>query len=728
MLFPFVKQYDAMDCGPACLKMIAGFYKKNYSLDYLRKKCFITREGVSFLGLSEAADSVGFRTLGVKIPYDLLEEKVTLPCIVHWRQNHFVVVYRIKDDKLWIADPATGLIKISREEFEKNWANTLADGKKAGLAMIIEPGPELYGDEDHKATSGGFRFLFKYFRLYRKYLGQLLLGLLIGSLIQLIFPFLTQSIIDIGLNNNDIGFIYLILFAQLALVVGRMSVEFIRGWLLLHIGSRVNVAIVSGFLQKLMSLPVAFFDTKLTGDILQRIEDNNRIEDFLTSASLSILFSFVNLLVFGIVLAMFSIKIFALFLAGTALYIVWVSLFMKSRAKLDNLRFKEMSASNSKLINLINGMQEIKLSQSELSKRWDWENHQAALFGLKVKGLGLIQYQSAGGTLINEVMNILITIVAATAVLKGDMTLGMMLAVQFIIGQLNVPVTQIIGFMRVSQDAKMSLDRLAEVHNMEDEETDSENKIRKLPDNRDIQINDLSYQYEGPRSPYALKNATLFIEKDKITAIVGVSGSGKTTLLKMLLRFYQPSGGKILIGETDLSNISLKLWREKVGAVMQDGFLFPDTIAGNIAPGSNAIDENRLIKAAETANIRVDIESLPLGYNTKIGPTGHGLSTGQKQRLLIARAIYKNPEIVIFDEATNSLDANTEKAIVENLSDFFKGKTVIIVAHRLSTVRNADKIVVLDKGQITESGNHENLIEKRGAYYNLVKNQLELGN
>jgi ATP-binding cassette subfamily B protein len=717
-----------MDCGPACLKMIAGFYKKNYSLDYLRKKCFITREGVSFLGLSEAADSVGFRTLGVKIPYDLLEEKVTLPCIVHWRQNHFVVVYRIKDDKLWIADPATGLIKMSRQEFEKNWANTLADGKKAGLAMIIEPGPELYDDEGHKATSGGFRFLFKYFRLYRKYLGQLLLGLLIGSLIQLIFPFLTQSIIDIGLNNNDIGFIYLILFAQLALVIGRMSVEFIRGWLLLHIGSRVNVAIVSGFLQKLMSLPVAFFDTKLTGDILQRIEDNNRIEDFLTSASLSILFSFVNLLVFGIVLAMFSIKIFALFLAGTALYIVWVSLFLKSRAKLDNQRFKEMSASNSKLINLINGMQDIKLSQSELSKRWDWENHQAALFGLKVKGLGLIQYQSAGGTLINEVMNILITIVAATAVLKGDMTLGMMLAVQFIIGQLNVPVTQIIGFLRMSQDAKMSLDRLAEVHNMDDEETDSENKIRKLPDNKDIQITDLSYQYEGPRSPFALKNATLLIEKNKITAIVGVSGSGKTTLLKMLLRFYQPAGGKILIGETDLSNISLKLWREKVGAVMQDGFLFPDTIAGNIAPGSHVIDENRLIKAAETANIKDDIESLPLGYNTKIGPNGHGLSEGQKQRLLIARAIYKNPEIVIFDEATNSLDANTEKAIVENLSDFFKGRTVIIVAHRLSTVRNADKIVVLDKGQIIESGNHENLIEKHGAYYDLIKNQLELGN
>ncbi|MCX6261755.1 MAG: peptidase domain-containing ABC transporter [Bacteroidia bacterium] len=728
MLFPFVKQYDAMDCGPACLKMIAGFYKKNFSLDYLRKKCFITKEGVSFLGLSEAADSVGFRTLGVKIPFEMLEEKVTFPCIVHWRQKHFIVVYKIKKDKVWIADPATGLIICSRGEFEKNWVTTLTDGKQTGLALIIEPTPALYDTEDQPDKAGGFKFLLKYFKLYRKYLGQLLLGLLIGSCIQLIIPFLTQSIIDVGINNNDIGFIYLILFAQLALVLGRMSVEFIRGWLLLHIGSRVNVAIVSGFLQKLMSLPVAFFDTKLTGDIFQRIEDNDRIEEFLTSASLSILFSFVNLLVFGIVLSIFSIKIFGLFLAGTALYILWVSLFMKSRAILDNIRFKEMSASNSKLINIINGMQEIKLTQSELSKRWDWEKHQASLFGLKVKGLGLIQNQSAGATLISEVMNILITIVSAAAVIKGDMTLGMMLAVQFIIGQMNVPVNQIIGFFRVSQDAKMSLDRLAEVHNMEDEESDSENKVQRLPDNKIIQISDLSFQYEGPRSPYALKNTNLQIEENKVTAIVGVSGSGKTTLLKMLFGFYQPVSGKISIGGTELSNISLKLWREKVGAVMQDGFLFPDTIAGNIAPGIELIDENRLVQAAETANIRGFIESLPLGYNTKIGANGHGLSEGQKQRLLIARVIYKNPEIVIFDEATNSLDANTEKAIVENLSGFFQGKTVIVVAHRLSTVRNADKIVVLDGGQIIETGNHGSLIEKRGAYYNLVKNQLELGN
>jgi ATP-binding cassette subfamily B protein len=728
MTFPFVKQYDAMDCGPACLKMVAGFYKKNFSLDYLRKRCFITKDGVSFLGLSEAADSIGFKTLGVKIPFEMLREKVPLPSIVHWRQKHFVVVYRIKDNIVWIADPAVGLVKITTEEFEKNWAGTLVNGKKTGLALIIEPTPALYEIEEDHGKIKGFRFLLKYFKLYKKYLGQLILGLLLGSTIQLIIPFLTQSIIDIGLNNNDIGFIYLILFAQLALVIGRMSVEFIRGWLLLNIGSRVNVAIISGFLQKLMALPIAFFDTKLTGDILQRIEDNNRIEDFLTSASLSMLFSFFNIIIFGIVLSIYSIKIFLIFLGGSALYLLWISLFMKERARLDHLRFREMSASNSKIINIINGMQEIKLTQCELNKRWDWESHQATLFGLKIRGLGLIQYQSAGAVLINEVMNILITIISASAVLKGEMTLGMMLAVQFIIGQLNVPVNQIIGFFRTSQDARMSLDRLAEVHNMDDEETDSENKIKRIPEDKSISLNGISYQYEGKRSPFALKNVDLGIERNKITAIVGTSGSGKTTLLKLILGFYTPVSGNILVGETPLSNISLRTWREKTGAVMQDGFIFPDTISGNIAPGSEKIDETKMQNAAELANIKGFVESLPLGYNTKIGANGHGISEGQKQRLLIARVIYKNPEIIIFDEATNSLDANTEKAIVENLSAFFNGKTVIIVAHRLSTVRHADKIVVLENGQIAETGDHETLVEKKGFYFNLVKNQLELGN
>ncbi len=728
MIFPFTRQYDAMDCGPACLKMTARYHKRNFSLAWLRKKCHITREGVSFLGLSEAADSIGFKTLGLKIPVDFLMEKVPLPCIAHWRQNHFVIVYKIRKNKIFVADPAAGHIRYSPEEFDKNWAGTLIEGKKAGLVLILEPTPALYNTDEEKVETKGFRFLSEYFRLYRKYMSQLILGLIIGSFIQLIIPFLTQAIIDIGINNNDIGFIYLILFAQLALVIGRMSVEFIRGWLLLHIGSRVNVAIVSGFLKKLMALPIAFFDTKLTGDILQRIDDNNRIEDFLTSASLSILFSFINLIIFGIVLIIYNVKVFLIFLTGTLLYLLWISLFMKKRALLDHSRFREMSAANSKLIIIINGMQEIKLNQCELDKRWDWEKHQATLFGLKVKGLGLIQKQSAGAVLINEITNLLITIVSAGAVLKGQMTLGMMLAVQFIVGQLNVPVSQIIGFFRMSQDAGMSLDRLAEVHNMEDEEAGQEDKMIKIPENKSILLKGISYQYEGPRSPYAIKDVNLNIERNKITAVVGVSGSGKTTLLKMILGFYNPVEGEILVGDTPLSGISLGTWRQMTGAVMQDGFIFPDTIAGNIAPGPEETDEMRMVRAAELANISGFIESLPLGYNTKVGANGHGISEGQKQRLLIARVIYKDPEIVIFDEATNSLDANTEKAIVENLAGFFAGKTVIIVAHRLSTVRNADIIAVMENGRIVETGNHDALVKQKGSYYKLVRNQLELGN
>ena len=727
MSFPFVRQPDSMDCGPSCLKMVAGYYKKNFSLDTLRRKCYITREGVSFLGLSEAADSLGFRTIGVKIPFSKLEENVPLPCIVHWRQKHFVVVYKISGDKIWIADPATGLLKIDRKEFLSNWSAGVADGERIGLVLILEPMPALYDKEDDTGKNGGFRFLWKYFRLYRKYINQLVLGLLMGSLIQLIIPFLTQSIIDIGINNDNISFIYLILFAQLALVIGRLTVEFIRSWLLLHIGARVNVAIVSGFLQKLMSLPVAFFDTKLTGDILQRIDDNNRIEEFLTATSLNILFSLFNLVIFGIVLAIYNIGILFLFLGGSALYITWISLFMKPRAQLDHQRFRQMAVTNSKLIYMVNGMQEIKLTQSEMSKRWEWENLQAILFRLKVKGLTLVQYQSAGATLINEVTNILITILAATAVMKGSMTLGAMLAVQFIIGQLNVPVTQLIGFFRVSQDARLSLDRLNEIHSMDDEEAGSDMKVRKMPDRKDIYLNNLSFQYEGPRSPFALKDIDLVIEENKVTAIVGTSGSGKTTLLKMILGFYQPVTGEVIIGDTRLINISLRTWREKVGVVMQDGFLFPDTILGNIAPGVDPVDEEKLMRSVEIANIRSFIDSLPLGFNTRIGANGHGISEGQKQRLLIARVVYRNPEIILFDEATNSLDANNEKVIVENLEDFYAGKTVLVVAHRLSTVKTADKIVVLDGGRIVETGSHSELIEKRGAYFNLVRNQLELG-
>ena len=728
MKFPFERQPDGMDCGPACIKMVSAFYKKRISLDTIRKKCYITREGVSFLGLSEGADALGFRTLGVKITLDMLASDVPLPCIVHWRQKHFVVIYKISGDKIWVADPAVGLIKYDVKEFIRNWSSTTIDGKPAGLVLIIEPTPSLFKREDDDTKQRGFSFLFKYFKLYKKYFFQLALGLLLGSMVQLIIPFLTRSVIDIGINNDDLNFIYLILFAQLTLIIGRMSVEFIRGWLLLHIGTRVNVAIVSGFLQKLMSLPVAFFDTKLTGDILQRIQDNIRIEEFLTSASLTILFSFFNIVIFSIVLAVFSPVILSIFLAGAILYATWIALFMKPREILDIQRFKKMSAASSKVINIVNGMQEIKLTQSELAMRWDWESTQAGIFTLKTRGLRLIQYQTAGSTFINEVMNLVITIVAAASVLKGNMTLGTMLAIQFIIGQLNVPLSQVTSFFKMAQDARLSLDRLAEIHEMENEESESDLKINRFPEKRDIYLNNVSFQYEGPHSPYVLKDIDLHIPMGKVTAVVGTSGSGKTTMLKLIMAFYKPVSGEIIIGDTRVSNISYKILRTRTGAVMQNGYLFPDTIARNIAPGSEEIVEERINYAASVSNIRGFIESLPLGYNTKIGANGHGLSEGQKQRILIARVVYKNPDIVLFDEATNSLDAANEKAIVENLAEFFKDKTVVVVAHRLSTVKNADQIIVMDNGRIVETGTHETLSALRGVYYNLVKNQLELGN
>lgn len=728
MSFPFTQQADAMDCGPSCLKMVSAYYGRSISIDKLREYSYITREGVSFLGMSEAAEKIGFRTIGVRIPFEKLRKESPLPCIVHWRQKHFIVVYKIKSDKVFIADPALGRITLSRQEFEKDWASTSLEGEKQGLVLILQPTPDFYDNDDDKSEKHGFKFLYKYIKIYRKYFFQLILGLLIGSFIQLILPFLTQSIIDIGINTSDIGFIYIILFAQLALIIGRMSVDFIRSWLLLHIGTRVNISVVSGFLTKLMSLPVSFFDTKLTGDLLQRIEDNNRIESFMTTSTLNVLFSFFNIIIFSIVLAIYDYRILLLFVLGTLLYIIWVSVFMKSRARLDHKRFSQQSATNSKLIEIINGMQEIKLTQSEMSKRWDWENLQALLFKTKVKSLSLFQYQQAGGKFILEVSNLLITVIAATAVINGDITLGMMLAVQFIIGQLNMPVGQIISFFRTAQDARMSLNRLAEVHIRDEEESDLDMKVRNLPAEKDIYINNLSFQYEGPRSPMVLKDINMHIPHHKVTAIVGPSGSGKTTLLKMILGFYKPVTGEILIGDTMLSNLSLKLWRKKCGVVMQDGFIFPDSIAYNIAPGIETIDQEKLIRSVDVANIRKFLESLPLGYNSKIGVDGKGLSQGQKQRILIARSVYKDPEFLFFDEATNSLDANNEKLINDNLIRFYRGKTVLIVAHRLSTVKNADNIIVLDEGRIVETGSHDKLISLKGHYYNLVKNQLELGN
>jgi len=717
-----------MDCGPSCLRMIAKHYGRNYSVQTLRERSHITRQGVSLLGTSDAAESIGFRTMGVRLGLDQLAKESPLPCIAHWRQNHFVVVYKITRSHVHVADPAHGHIKYTREEFMQQWASTKSEGEPQGICLLLEPTPDFYNQEGETRDKKTFRFLFSYVRPYGKFITQLILGMLLGALLQLIFPFLTQAIVDIGISNQDLGFITLILIAQLVLFISQASVEFIRSWILLHISTRVNISLISDFLIKLMRLPIGFFDSKMIGDLMQRIGDHTRIENFLTVSSLNILFSMVTLVVFGIVLAIYSLKILLIFLIGSALYIAWVLLFMKKRREVDYKRFAQMADNQSNLIQLITGMQEIKLNNCEKQKRWDWEKIQARLFKVNIKGLALNQYQQAGAVFFNQTKNILIIFIAAEAVVRGDMTLGMLVAVQYIIGQLNSPIDQMITFFRSAQDAKISLERLGEIHQKDEEENPDEPKVYTLPAKRSLSVRGVTFRYAGAHSDPVLKDISFEIPENKVTAIVGASGSGKTTLVKLLLGFYPPEQGEVKVGELNIRNINSNFWRRQCGAVMQDGFIFSDTIARNIAVSDEYIDREKLLHAVHVANIQDFIESLPLAYNTKIGQEGTGLSQGQKQRILIARAVYKNPEFLFFDEATNALDANNERVIMEKLDEFFKGKTAVVVAHRLSTVTTADQIIVLDKGELIEKGTHQELTKLKGTYYNLVKNQLELGN
>jgi ATP-binding cassette subfamily B protein len=735
-----------MDCGPTCIRMVAKYYGRTYSLQNLRERSQINREGVSLLGLSEAAESIGFHSLGAKLSFETLANEISLPCIVHWKQNHFVVVYKISSRpssllgrfrprdpaeeyyKIHVADPSHGLITYSRQEFSREWLN---GDPHAGIALLLETTPRFFEEHEEQTQHKlGFSQLFGYLlsTRYRRLLVQLVLGLFVGSLLQLILPFLTQSIVDVGINTQNLNFVYLVLGAQLMLTAGRVSIDFIRSWILLHISSRINVTILSDFLSKLMRLPLAFFDVKQFGDLMQRIEDQHRIESFLTNSSLATLLSLFNLLIFGAVLALYNLPIFLIFLVGTVLYGGWIALFLHRRRNLDFKRFEVSSQNQSSLAQLIQGMQEIKLSNSETYQRWRWERIQARLFKFNISVLALNQYQQTGAFLLNEGKNIFISFFAARAVIKGDLTLGAMLAVQYIIGQLNSPAEQIVAFIQTAQAAQLSLERLNEIQAMPDEEPVDQPRVLALPNDRSLQLKQVSFAYPGAGDQPVLQNITLHIPPGKVTAIVGASGSGKTTLLKLLLKFYTPTSGEVCVGETRLTNLSHKLWRSQCGVVMQEGFIFSDTVAHNIAVGEEIIDYERLQHAMHIANIQDFIASLPLGYNTKIGLEGNGMSQGQRQRLLIARAVYKDPGYLFFDEATNALDANNESIILRNLDEFFHGRTVVVVAHRLSTVRSAHQIVVLDKGQIVEIGAHEELAKKQGAYYRLVKNQLELGN
>lgn len=730
--FPFYKQHDAMQCGIACLQMVCKYFGKSYSIDYLSKICFATHEGVSLLGISEAAFSLGLYPAGGRIPLSTLQQ-ATHPCILHWNQNHFVVLYRIrksnKGNVYYIADPGKGLMQLAEPDFCSHWLSTRSQGEERGIALFLHPTPAFHaGTGEEETEKRSFSFLFRYIRKYRRYFGQIVLGLLLGCLLQLIFPFLTQAIVDVGIRHRDIHLIYLILAGQLMLTVSRTSIDFVRRWILLHISMRINISLVSDFFIKLLKLPMGFFDTKLMGDLMQRMGDHSRVERFLTTQTLNVMFSLLGFVVFGGVLLCYNLTIFGIFLAGSACYTAWIALFLKKRKQIDYLYFEKQAKNTNKTYQFITTMQEIKLQDCEQRRRWEWEDVQVELFEANMKSLKLQQTQEAGSILINEIKNIVITITAATAVISGEMTLGMMLAVQYIIGQLNSPIEQLMSFIYSLQDVKISLERINEIHEMENEENNTEAYTCYPTPDKSLRLVQVDFKYDPHALQKTLQQVSFQIPTGKVTAIVGTSGSGKSTLIKLLLGYYPVLGGKICLGETELARFNLKWWRRQCGVVMQDGVIFSESIARNIAIGDGEIDKERMVWAARIACIDDYIMRLPLKYNTLIGPDGIGLSQGQKQRILIARAVYKKPQYIFLDEATNALDAKNERAIVENLSGFYRGRTVVVVAHRLSTVKNADQIVVVDKGQIVETGQHDELIARRGAYYQLVKNQLELGN
>lgn len=730
MRFPVYQQLDAMDCGSTCLRIVAKHYGRSYSATRMRELCHVTREGVSMLGVSDAAEKIGFHTAGVKITWEQLFNDAPLPCIVHWNQKHFVVVYKIKKDKVYLSDPASGLLEYSQKDFLRCWLSSgHHESQRCGTALLLEPAPEFYNigyDEDR--TVMGLSYLIRYLRPFKAYIVQLLLGMAVGSILSLILPFVTQAIVDTGIGTNNLDFIVVMLVSQLVIVLGQMANGLIRSWLMLHMTVRLSISLISDFLSKLMRLPISFFDSKMVGDILQRIGDYSRIQSFLTESLLSMVMAVVTFVVYGVVMAGYNLEVLGIFVFGSALYILWVLLFMKRRRKLDYMRFQVAATNQSNLVQLVTGMQDIKLNNCERKKRWEWERIQARLFNVSIKSLMLGQTQNIGGIFIDQIKNIMISFLTAKAVIDGDMTLGMMTAVQYIMGQLNAPVSQFITFVQSTQDAKISLERLNDIYGKEDEEPVAQPKIREIPDNADIEFRNVTFQYGGLHSEKVLDGISMTIPSNKVTAIVGNSGSGKTTLLKLILGFYHPSEGEVMLGGNRLGKYSDSVWRSKCGAVMQEGFIFSDTIINNIAVCDDVPNMERVRRAVETANIGDFIDGLPLGYHTKIGMEGHGLSTGQKQRLLIARAAYKDAKYLIFDEATNSLDANNERFIMEKLNVLFRNRTVVIVAHRLSTVRNADNIVVVYKGKITEQGTHEELINRRGDYYKLIKNQLELGN
>ena len=740
MKFPLTIQLGARDCGPACLKMVADYYGQHYAIDYLREKCHITKVGVSMLGISEAAEAIGFHSVGAKMDIEQLKDIVQDgPAILHWDESHFVVVYKTpmpqKTGNFYVADPDKGFVTYKEAEFKERW---MYNGKEreagfssisyttAGYTLLLEPTPAFYNQlrKEGLRKKMDLDRIWKYFTPHKKTFIKLVLGMLISSGIVVVAPFLTQALVDKGIHLHDIHFIYMVLLGQLILFAGSSIVDIIRSSLLLHMGTRINISMVSDFLAKMLKLPISFFETHIMGDLMQRMNDHRRIENLLTVSSLNTIFSVINFAVLSVVLAVYSSSVFLLFILGSSLGFGWVLLFLRRRRKVDFRFFELYSKESSKVIEIMSGIQDIKISNSMRQKRGEWEKIQAKLYKLKIQSLTISQFQDIGSAIFKQGTSILITFIAAKNVMDGNISLGTMFAITMIVGQLSSPLEQLHELVTSWQDARLGMERINDVLIQEDEDPE-EQATDKITGCDDIVLDNVTFGYGSEKMEPVLQNISFTIPAGKVTAIVGASGSGKTTLMKLLLRFYDPRDGKIFLGGTNFSELHHGAWREKCGVVMQDGHLFSGTIADNISMGHDQ-DQGAVMKAAVIANIHEFITSLPKEYMTEIGAEGIPLSAGQSQRILLARAVYKNPAYLILDEATSALDANNEKVVIENLDHFFEGRTVVVVAHRLSTVKYADQLIVLDKGRIVETGSHVDLSYKRGVYYTLVKNQLEL--
>lgn len=719
---PPQKQKFIADSALKCLRTVAGHYGKVVPLVSLRTQNFYNKDKQSLKGMAQIAESIGFRAHCVHMSFSALSHEVTLPCIVKWNGHGFVVVSRIVQNQIAIGtDKET--ITVSKSEFFKNWE---PDEQGEGEVLLLEPASNFYANENTGTDMSpkGLRSLLSYLSRYPKLLRQIALGMLLGTLLKLAMPFLTQSIVDVGVMNHNIHFIYLFLAGQLMLMVGRNSLEAIRGWLLLYVSSRVGLSLLTDFVAKLMRLPIGYFNEKAVGEVMQRIEDQKRVETFLSAQLVPMLFAIVNLVVYTLIFAIYDLRIFTIFVGATLLYMGWISLFMKRRRAYDTNRAKIAEQEQNKLVQIVQGIPDIKLANAELAKRWDWEQVRGRLFKQNIRLLKLSQIQQIGGLVLNETKVLLITFLSAKAVLDGHLSLGAMLAIQQMLGQTNAPTEQLFAYLQQIQDARMSTERINAVHDLPEEESRDYVKTSQVAQEQPLVVRDLSFQYEGAQSP-VLQNIRLYIPAGKTTAIVGSSGSGKTTLLKLLLKNYEPTAGQILVGKTNLGNISTSTWRSKCAAVLSDGVIFSDSILNNIALGDDDPDMDQVHYAAKMANIHHWIDSTPLGYYTTIGNEQGNISQGQKQRLLIARAVYKNPEFLFFDEGTSALDVQNQQIILQNLEDFFQHRTVVVVAHRLSTIRNADQIVVIENGCIMEKGTHDELLALEGRYYELLTTQLE---